>query len=112
MMSRRTILLLGAIFIGFSSVIFSCRNQAEKSERRQPIVAEVTIPVQGMTCGSCEHHIETEVIRNDGVIEIHADHEKAIAHVKYDSSKISLDQLVAAINATGYKASLPGSSDQ
>ncbi len=112
MMSRGTILLLGAIFIGGSLVIFSCRNHAEKSERRQPVVAEVTIPVQGMTCGSCEHHIETEVIRQAGVIEINADHEKAIAQVKYDSTKISLEQLVAAINATGYKASLPGGSDQ
>lgn len=90
---------------------YTCQksNQTKKSE---PIITEVTIPVQGMTCGSCEHHIETEVIRKAGVIEIKADHVKAIAHVKYDSSKISLDQLVAAINETGYKASLPGASGQ
>lgn len=95
-----------------AAIAQSCGTKTNSDKQQQPIVAEVTIPVQGMTCGSCEHHIETEVIRKAGVIEIDADHEKAIAHVKYDSSKISLEQLVAAINETGYKASLPGASVQ
>lgn len=92
-------------------IAFACQKST-KTKQTEPVIAEVSIPVQGMTCGSCEHHVETEVIRKAGVIEIDADHEKAVAHVKYDSSKISLDQLVAAINETGYKASKPVASDQ
>ncbi len=103
--------LAPTICITIFLVTFACQKSPE-TKQAEPIVAEVTIPVQGMTCGSCEHHIETEVSRQAGVIEINADHEKAIAQVKYDSTKISLEQLVAAINATGYKASLPGGSDQ
>jgi len=90
---------------------FSCQKSNE-TKQTEPIITEVTIPVQGMTCGSCEHHIETEVIRKDGVVEIKADHVKAFAHVKYDSSKISLQELVAAINGTGYQASMPNASLQ
>lgn len=90
---------------------FACQKATE-TKQTQPIIAEIDIPVQGMTCGSCEHHIETEVSRQAGVIEIDADHEKAIAHVKYDSTRISLNQLVAAINETGYTASMPEGSQQ
>lgn len=93
-------------------MISSCGESSQKTDKSEPVVAEVDIPVQGMTCGSCEHHIETEVIRKDGVVEIKADHVKAFAHVKYDSSKISLTELVAAINGTGYIASMPGGSLQ
>ncbi|MDZ7334096.1 MAG: cation transporter [candidate division KSB1 bacterium] len=101
------------LFFAFIVLLnFDCKKSSHQKEKIQLEIAEVTIPVQGMTCGSCEHHIETEVIRKAGVIEIKADHQKAIAHVKYDSSKISLDQLVAAINETGYKASMPVASDQ
>ena len=98
-----------AIFL-FLMILFmntSCSDRSQKTAKSEPVVAEVNIPVQGMTCGSCEYHIETEVKQKDGIVEIKADHIKALAHVKYDSSKISLDQLVAAINETGYKASKP-----
>ncbi len=92
-------------------IAFACQKSTQ-TKQTEPVIAEVTIPVQGMTCGSCEHHIETEVIRKAGVIEIKADHVKALAYIKYDSSKISLDDLVAAINETGYRASKPVISEQ
>lgn len=93
------------LFILF--MINSCGDNSQKTANSEPVVAEVNIPVQGMTCGSCEHHIETEVKRNDGIFEIKADHQKAAAYVKYDSSKISLDEIVTAINESGYKATKP-----
>lgn len=104
-------LTVGCLLAFFLVFAFSCQKSTE-TKQIEPVVTEVNIPVQGMTCGSCEHHIETEVKRKDGIVEIKADHEKAMAVVKYDSAKISLDDLVAAINETGYKASLPGSSGQ
>jgi copper chaperone CopZ len=94
------------VFILSIFLAFSCQKSTE-TKQAEPIIAEVNIPVQGMMCGSCEYHIETEVKRHDGIVEIKADHVKALAHVKYDSSKISLDELVVAINETGYKASKP-----
>jgi copper chaperone CopZ len=104
-------LVVGSLMMLLLVFAFSCQKATETKET-EPIVTEVNIPVQGMTCGSCEHHIETEVKQKAGVVEIKADHVKALAHVKYDSSKISLDELVMAINGTGYKASRPGGSFQ
>ena len=98
---------LMGIFTLFIALAFYCGKKSDQTRQAEPIVTEVNIPVQGMTCGSCEHHIETEVKRKDGIVEIKADHEKAVACVKYDSTKISLDELVAAINETGYTASKP-----
>ncbi|UCE06133.1 MAG: heavy-metal-associated domain-containing protein [bacterium] len=97
----------GGVIILFSFFAFFCSQKNEKTEQIESIIAEVNIPVEGMICGSCEHHIETEVKQKEGIVEINADHEKAFAFVKYDSSKISLDELVAAINRTGYKATKP-----
>ena len=102
----------GKIILGGTSIVllffaFYCAEKSDQSKKTEAIISEVTIPIQGMTCGSCEHHIETEVKRKEGIVEINADHEKASAYVKYDSSKISLDELVAAINETGYKATKP-----
>lgn len=102
-----TILLVWFSLLLVLFLASNCGDRSQKTTQSEPVVAEVDIPVQGMTCGSCEHHIETEVIRKDGVVEIKADHEKAMAFVKYDSTKISLEQLVAAINETGYNASQP-----
>ena len=103
--------LASALLLFIFVLAISCQKTTE-TKQTEPIITEVDIPVQGMTCGSCEHHIETEVKLQDGIVEIKADHVKALAHVKYDSSKISLDELVTAINKTGYKASMPGGSSQ
>ena len=103
--------VVGSMIALFLVFVFSCQKATE-TKQSEPIITEINIPVQGMTCGSCEHHIETEVKEKDGIVEIKADHKKAFAHVKYDSSKISLDELVTAINETGYKASKPGESLQ
>lgn len=87
--------------------VLSCSNQSKTDLKITPKIAEITIPVTGMMCGSCELHIETEVKKQDGIVEIDADHEQAVVKVKYDSTKLSLDDLIVAINNTGYQAHKP-----
>ena len=97
----------GVLVILIACFAVFCSNQSKTDQQTIPQIAELTIPVTGMTCGSCEHHIETEVKKQDGIIEIHADHENAVVHAKFDSSKLSLDELIVAINSTGYQAQKP-----
>ena len=101
-MKIMNIFAFGGVVIIFIFLAFSCQKSTE-NKQTEPIIAEINIPVQGMMCGSCEYHIETEVKKHDGVVEIKADREKAMT---------SLDELVAAINETGYKASKPVVSRQ
>src|SRR5688572_6008098 len=64
---------------------------------------KVTLSVSGMTCASCEHHIESEVVKLSGVSSIRASYANKSAIVEYDPNKVDEAKIVAAINGTGYK---------
>lgn len=70
--------------------------------------ARVVIPVEGMTCGGCASAITLTLKRLDGVLFTKADPEKGTATVMYEKDKLSVEQIVEAINKTGYKALPPG----
>ena len=64
----------------------------------------VTIPVDGMTCPSCNKAVELAVRKLKGIIKVRADHEKGEAIVAYRPEKISTADIVESINKLGYKA--------
>ena len=64
---------------------------------------EVVLPVAGMTCTSCEEHINYEVNKLAGVAETKASYKAGEATVKYDPAKTSKEEIIKAINDTGYK---------
>ncbi len=66
-------------------------------------IDEIKYDVIGMTCTGCEIHIESEVNKLDGIIEVKADYQQANAIVRYDKSKITSDKVKEAILSTGYK---------
>ena len=64
---------------------------------------KVEYNIKGMTCTGCEVHIESEVNKLDGIIEVKANHEKDNTTVKYDKTKVSLKEIEDAVGKTGYK---------
>ena len=58
--------------------------------------------ITGMTCSSCTEHIKHAVAQLPGFIEADADYEDRSASVKFDKSKSTIEEVVAAINETGY----------
>lgn len=68
---------------------------------------EVIMPVEGMTCFTCEVTVTQALKRVDGVISASASAKEKIARVTYNPDKTDISQLIEAINKTGYKASLP-----
>lgn len=64
---------------------------------------ELVLPVAGMTCTSCAEHINYEVNKLTGVSETNASYEEGKAVVKYDPTKTSEEEIIKAINDTGYK---------
>lgn len=64
---------------------------------------ELVLPVAGMTCSGCEAGIDYEVNKLSGVMEVKASYENGQATVKYDPSKTSREEIIQAINSTGYK---------
>lgn len=63
---------------------------------------KITFGVNGMTCASCEHHIENEVIKVSGVSSVKASYAGKSATVEYDPEKVDREKIIAAINKTGY----------
>ena len=65
----------------------------------------IDLPITGMTCASCANRIERKLNKLDGVTAT-VNYATEKAAVDYDGS-ISVEQLVDAVEATGYHASIP-----
>ena len=62
--------------------------------------AEFTI--SGMTCASCEKHVNHEVNKLIGIINSNVNYTNGNAIVEFDNSKTTINEIEKAINSTGY----------
>ena len=67
----------------------------------------VTLPVLGMTCASCQHHVEQALRATDGVKSARVDLMGHRATVIFDPAKAGPEALVESIRGAGYDAVLP-----
>ncbi len=67
----------------------------------------VTLPVLGMTCASCQHHVEEALRSTAGVESARVDLMGHRATVVFDPGKAAPEALVEAIRGAGYDAVLP-----
>lgn len=58
--------------------------------------------IKGMTCESCEEHVEHEVNKLKGIVRLKASYENGNAQVEFDRTKTSEIEIVKTINSTGY----------
>ena len=63
----------------------------------------LSLPVSGMTCGGSSSKVAGALKKLDGVSTQAVCHNSGKAMVTYDSKKVSKDEIVAAINAAGFK---------
>jgi copper chaperone CopZ len=108
-----TLLIVTVIVLGFGSVnisryVFaSAPASAQTQTQAANGLARVVIPVQGMTCATCEITVGHALKRVDGVTSAHVSVATKNATVEYEAAKTNPQQLIAAIKSTGYRASLP-----
>jgi Cu+-exporting ATPase len=67
----------------------------------------VTLPVLGMTCASCQHHVEEALRSTQGVEAARVDLMGHRATVIFDPARAAPEALVEAIRGAGYDAVLP-----
>ena len=72
--------------------------------------AQVVLPVEGMTCVTCEWGIEKALGKLDGVIEAKASSSEQKVLVRYEPGEVTFEQMIDAVDSTGYKASMPDAS--
>ncbi len=66
----------------------------------------VRFKVEGMTCGGCVIGVRKVLTRLDGVSKADASYEKREAVVTYDPTKVTIQQMIAAIKTLGYTATI------
>jgi Cu+-exporting ATPase len=72
-----------------------------------PATESITLPVLGMTCASCQHHVEEALRATAGVESARVDLMAHRASVDFDPAIATPAQMVEAIRAAGYDAVLP-----
>lgn len=65
---------------------------------------KVSLKVKGMSCSNCERHIEESLSQKEGVSNVKASYNKETVVIKYDETKITLDEIIETIEEEGYFA--------
>ena len=98
------------ILLVASLLLVGCNNtgkkaEAEASDMESPAAewVEVTLKVEGMTCGGCENAVKAGVESLDGIASVESSHEEAWTKVKYDKAQTSVEDIEAKITETGYE---------
>ena len=69
-------------------------------------VQRLELPIEGMTCASCAVRVEKKLNKLEGVAAT-VNYATERASVEFEAGSVSPEQLVAAVEAAGYKAALP-----
>jgi mercuric ion transport protein len=110
-MSLLALIVASAVVVAFAALNISSYafpgSPAPVSQSISSSFQRVVIPVEGMSCATCEVAVRSALKRVNGVEAAHVSVATKNATIDYDPAKTNPEQLVAAINSTGYHATLP-----
>ncbi len=95
-----------AAFVGLNLYTHASQRAATPSPT-SAASANIVLPVEGMTCLTCELTVESSLKRLPGVASADANVAQQNVTVHYDPAQVTVDKLIAAVNKTGYEASRP-----
>lgn len=99
-----TIISIVLITFPYYSKIFYPVSKKETVVASSNDIRELSFKVEGMSCKSCEDHVNGVLLKQSGVIESKTSYENGLAVVKFDQSKTSLQFLMRTVSdETGYK---------
>ena len=65
-------------------------------------IQTINLKIKGMTCASCEEHINHYVNQLNGIIKVKSSYEKETTEIEFDNSKTTIEEIEKAVNSTGY----------
>ncbi len=94
--------VLAALLLAFPyySSVFYTTNAANVAIVN---VQQIDLRIKGMTCDGCENTLNLALQKLDGVGAVESDYKTGKAVVEYDPSTITVDEIIDAVDATGYK---------
>lgn len=106
-MTRNILVLASALVIFFAGLNLYTYATDSSTATSSEMGIQVSIPVEGMSCFTCEMAVQSAVKKLPGIYQAKASARDEVAVVSYDPEKISLDEIVTTINKTGYEAKRP-----
>lgn len=108
-MSRTIISNIEVVVLLLLVSFVACKRSGQQGVSGSTKPNNLTLDVQGMTCGSCEQAIQREVSRLPGVLSVKASVADKKTWVTFTAGKVTKETIISTINALGYRASLaPG----
>ncbi len=74
--------------------------------------ARLALPIEGMECAACAVRIEKRLGKQTGVQSASVNYATGEALVEYDADEVRVDQLVAAVEQTGYGVRLEAADEE
>lgn len=90
----------------FSCFIMACQPTGKHEQTitvKESDLCRETLIVDGMSCVGCEVTIEEKLLKIDGMVDVKASHKTGQVKVEFDSTKIDINTIKAAIVEAGYK---------
>ncbi|WP_292461876.1 heavy metal translocating P-type ATPase [Methanolobus sp.] len=100
--------------VRYESAIIS-REELEKAIESigyRVVRDRITLDVGGMTCASCAMNVEKVLKRLKGVSTVSVNVSLGKARIEYNSSLVSVEEMIAAVDGIGYSASLPAGREE
>lgn len=100
--------LVAAIALAFPSFDFTnaaaAQSMLDQNRQQHPTMIIIVLDIEGMDCKGCAKGLEATLGRAAGVKKAAVEFEKSRAVVEYDSSKTTLEQLIAVVDEAGFTA--------
>ena len=65
-------------------------------------MANISLNVEGITCGGCEKSIKNALMDKAGVSDVSASHETGVVTIDFDDSRVQEAELKSAIEDAGF----------
>ncbi len=86
----------------YYSSVFYAKTEKEIIIVDKANIQTINFEIKGMTCISCEEHINHSVNQIVGIINVQTSYENGNTKIEFDKSKTTVKEIKNAVNATGY----------
>jgi len=86
----------------YYSSVFYPKSEKEIIVVDKANIQTINLGIKGMTCTSCEEHINHSVNQLNGIIKVKSSYENENTEIEFDNSKTTIEEIEKAVNSTGY----------
>lgn len=112
--SRKAAAPLFAAVLGAASLMgaTAAEQKTQAPAKEASTTHEIVVPVEGMSCAACVARVKKAISAMPGVAAVNVDLAERNARISFDSKRVSVKELAAAIDKVGYKAGDPKDAPQ